>query len=188
MNYCNRCSYAISFHLRAPSSINEQRTLKIGLYIRLVHGLDWIGASFDGQLLSGFRLFWRINIVVVGLGVKPIFKKMLLSFQICIDQTIIPYIRDLRSFVIRFDFESYVRFEIRFELKNDSQVPTLYLNFILDQNEMIIACFRGLSCRTAYDLNHWYMNCGFHFCLETGGLSTVGWKWIGLGQQVVGLR
>jgi len=24
------------------------------------------------------------------------------------------YIRDLRSFVIRFDFESYVRFEIRF--------------------------------------------------------------------------
>ena len=32
--------------------------------------------------------------------------------------------RDLRSFVIRFDFESYVRFEIRFERKkNDSQVP-----------------------------------------------------------------
>ena len=26
------------------------------------------------------------------------------------------YIRDLRSFVIRFDFESYVRFEIRFVL------------------------------------------------------------------------
>jgi len=24
------------------------------------------------------------------------------------------YLRDLRSFVIRFDFESYVRFEIRF--------------------------------------------------------------------------
>jgi len=27
---------------------------------------------------------------------------------------IIHYTRDLRSFVIRFDFESYVRFEIRF--------------------------------------------------------------------------
>ena len=27
------------------------------------------------------------------------------------------YLRDLRSFVIRFDFESYVRFEIRFVVK-----------------------------------------------------------------------
>jgi len=30
-------------------------------------------------------------------------------------------IRDLRSFVIRFDFESYVRFEIRFVVMSDSK-------------------------------------------------------------------
>jgi len=34
--------------------------------------------------------------------------------------------RDLRSFVIRFDFESYVRFEIRFERKKRFAGPYLH--------------------------------------------------------------
>ena len=47
----------------------------------------------------------RCKLFKLGLGWRPSRNRILYIFY-----------RDLRSFVIRFDFESYVRFEIRFVL------------------------------------------------------------------------
>jgi len=105
----------------------------------------------------------RIGLSWIGLGLKSIFVNMLLPFQICIDQAV-------------YTLGLYLLYELHLGSKRNAY-----------------CLFSWLSCRTVYDLNHWtfYYQLLFNynyvaneilfiFCLETGGLSPDGWKWIGL--------